>query len=60
MFKACYSLRRVSIVERAKTVIPKDEYVLARKVDGVFVEAELTDVDLRNLRITATGQAESF
>ena len=55
MFRAYYSLRRVTFYGRAKTVIPKDEYVLARKVDGVFVEAELTDVDLRNLRITATG-----
>ena len=55
MFKACLSLRRLSLVERVKKAIPKDEYILARKVDGVFVEADLTNVDLRNLRITATG-----
>ena len=30
MFKAYYALRRLSLVVRAKTVIPKDEYVLAR------------------------------
>ena len=54
MLRCAKSVQKV--LKRPLLTIPRQEYVLARKVDGKLEEVKIILDDLKNLRITATGK----
>ena len=54
MLRCAKSVQKV--LKRPLLTIPRQEYVLARNVDGKLEEVKIILDDLKNLRITATGK----
>ena len=54
MLRCAKSVQKV--LKRPLLTFPRQEYVLARNVDGKLEEVKIILDDLKNLRITATGK----